>query len=161
MFGSFATPWTAMCQAPLSMEFSRQEYWSGLLFLSAGDLPNPGIKSMSPALAGGFFTTEPTGKPSSEGKSFKIMFTMDDSTDEQSHQTLDSLLFTPCKQDLMFSLYFQDSASDSGMHVRITWKFTFRKTLLPGSLSGGFSLIDPRHSLGVKSFKISPDNSDL
>ena len=105
MFGSFATPWTAACQAPLSMEFSRQEYWSGLLFLSAGDLPNPGIKSMSPALADGFFTIEPSGKLSSEGKSVKIRFTMDDSTDERSHQTLDSLLFTPCKQDLMFSLF--------------------------------------------------------
>ena len=158
MFSSFVTPWTAECQAPLSMEFSRQEYWSGLLFLSTGDPPNPGIKPMSLELAGGFFTTEPSEKPASEGRSFKIRFIVDDSTDKQSHQTLDSLLFTPCKQDLMFSLYFQDSASNSGMHVRITWKFTFRKTLLPGSLSGGFSLIDQRHSLGVKSFKISPDD---
>ena len=51
----FATLWTVACQTPLSMGFSRQEYWSGLLFLSAGDLPNPGIKPMSPAFAGGFF----------------------------------------------------------------------------------------------------------
>ena len=51
------------CQAPLSMGFSRQEYWSGLPFPSPGDLPNPGIKPRSPALAGGFFTTEPPGKP--------------------------------------------------------------------------------------------------
>ena len=50
-------------QAPLSMEFPRQEYWSRLPFPSPGDLPDPGIKSMSPALAGGFFTTEPLGKP--------------------------------------------------------------------------------------------------
>ena len=53
-------------QAPLSMEFSRQGYWSGLLFLTPGDLPNPGIKPkslMSPALAGGFFTTVLSGKP--------------------------------------------------------------------------------------------------
>ena len=53
-------------QAPLSMEFSRQGYWSGLLFLTPGDLPNPGIKTkslMSPALAGGFFTTVLSGKP--------------------------------------------------------------------------------------------------
>ena len=47
----------------LSMGFSRQEYWSGLPFLSLGDLPTPGIKPMSPALAGGLFTTEPLGKP--------------------------------------------------------------------------------------------------
>ena len=49
-------------QASLSMEFSRQEYWSGLTFLSSGDLANPGVKPMSPALAGGVFTAEPTGK---------------------------------------------------------------------------------------------------
>ena len=49
------------------MEFSGQEYWSGLLFPTPGDLPDPGIEPASlafPALAGGFFTTEPTGKPS-------------------------------------------------------------------------------------------------
>ena len=56
----FVTPWTAACQAPLSMGFSRQEYWSGLLCPPPGDLPKPGIKPaslMSPALAGGFFIT--------------------------------------------------------------------------------------------------------
>ena len=58
----FATPWTVMCQAPLSMEFSRQECWSGLPFPSPGYLPDPGIKPASSALAGGFFTTEPPGK---------------------------------------------------------------------------------------------------
>ena len=42
--------------------FSRQEYWSGLPFPPPGDLPNPGIKPMSPVLAGEFFTTEPPGK---------------------------------------------------------------------------------------------------
>ena len=45
------------------MGFSRQEYWSGLPFPSPEDLPNPGIESTSPALADGFFTTEPPGKP--------------------------------------------------------------------------------------------------
>ena len=44
------------------MGFPRQEYWDGLSFPSLGDLPHPGIKSMSPALAGRFFTTEPPGK---------------------------------------------------------------------------------------------------
>ena len=47
-----AIPWTVAHQAPLSMEFSRQEYWSGLPFPSPGDLPDPGIKPRSPA----FFT---------------------------------------------------------------------------------------------------------
>ena len=46
----FVTPWTVARQAPLSMEFSRQEYWSGLPFPSPGDLPNPGLKPGSPAL---------------------------------------------------------------------------------------------------------------
>ena len=46
----FATPWTIAHQAPLSMGFSRQEYWSGLSFPSPGDLPNPGIEHGSPAL---------------------------------------------------------------------------------------------------------------
>ena len=53
-------------QAPLSMEFSRQEYWSGLPFSSAGDLPYPGMElesPVAPALPGIFFTTEPPGKP--------------------------------------------------------------------------------------------------
>ena len=50
-------------QPPLSMEFSRQEYWSGLPFPSLGDLPHPGIKPVSPCLAGRFFTTAPPGKP--------------------------------------------------------------------------------------------------
>ena len=61
--GLFATPWTAAYQAPLSMGFSGQEYWSGLPFPSPGDLPHLGIEPMSPALAGSFFTTEPQGKP--------------------------------------------------------------------------------------------------
>ena len=58
----FATPWTVARQAPLSMGFSRQEYWSGLPFPSPGDLPNPGIEPESPALAGRFFTTSATWK---------------------------------------------------------------------------------------------------
>ena len=62
----FVILWTVACQAPLSMGFSRQEYWNGLPFLPPGDLPNPGIEPESfesPALAGSFFTTEPPGKP--------------------------------------------------------------------------------------------------
>ena len=60
---SFVTLWTVTHQAPLSMEFSRQEYWSGLPCPPAGDLPDPGIEPMNPALANGFFTSEPHGKP--------------------------------------------------------------------------------------------------
>ena len=62
----FVTPWTVACQAPLCMEFLRQEYWSGLTFPPPGDLPNPETEPSSPAssaLSGRFFTTEPRGKP--------------------------------------------------------------------------------------------------
>ena len=58
-----ATLWTIDPQAPLSMGFPRQEYWSGLPFPPPGDLPDPRIETASPALAGRFFTTEPSGKP--------------------------------------------------------------------------------------------------
>ena len=63
MFNILRPPWTVVCQAPLSMGFSRQETWSGLLFPPPGDLPNPGIKLasfMSPVLAGRFFITSAT-----------------------------------------------------------------------------------------------------
>ena len=59
----FATPWTVGRQAPLSMGFSRQEYWSGLPFPSPGDLPDPGIESGSLALQADTLTSEPPGKP--------------------------------------------------------------------------------------------------
>ena len=61
MSACFATPWTAVRQAPLSMGFPRQEYWSGLPFSSPGDLPDSGTESVSPALACEFFTAEPPG----------------------------------------------------------------------------------------------------
>ena len=59
----FLTLWTVLCQAPLPMEFSKQEYWDGLPFPSPEDLPNPGMEPaslVSPALAGRFFTTSAT-----------------------------------------------------------------------------------------------------
>ena len=62
----FAIPWTVAYQTPLSKEFSKQEYWSGLSFLPLGDLPDPGIEPKSPAsptLIGRFFSAVPPGKP--------------------------------------------------------------------------------------------------
>ena len=59
----FATPWTVAHQAALSVGFSRQAHWSGLPFPTPGDLPDLGIKLKYPALAGGFFSTVPPGKP--------------------------------------------------------------------------------------------------
>ena len=57
---SFATPWTVAHQTPLSMGFSRQEYWNGLLCPTPGDLPDPGIIPWFAALEGGFLTTSGT-----------------------------------------------------------------------------------------------------
>ena len=65
------TPWTIDRQAPLSMGFPRQEYWSGLSFPSPGDLPNPGIKPESPESQENFFTTELQGEPQGRHKSQK------------------------------------------------------------------------------------------
>ena len=59
----FVTLWTVACYAPLSMEFSRQEYWIVLAFPSSGDLPKPEIKCASPTLVGRLFTNEPPGLP--------------------------------------------------------------------------------------------------
>ena len=67
----FATPWTVARQAPLSMGFSREEYWSGLPCPPPGDLPDPGIEPkslMSPPLAGGFLTTSATWEAQRENK---------------------------------------------------------------------------------------------
>ena len=63
----FVAPWTEELRGLQSMEFSRQEYWSGLPFPTPGDLPDPGIEPAflaSPATAGGFINTVPPGKPS-------------------------------------------------------------------------------------------------
>ena len=71
----FATPQTVAHQAPRSMGFSRQEYWSGLPCPPPGDLPNPGIEPMSlmsPALAGGYFTTSTTWEVPSQLTTRKI-----------------------------------------------------------------------------------------
>ena len=59
----FVTPWTVAYQAPQSMEFSRQEYWSAFPFPSPGDLPKPGIEPGSPELQADALPSEPPGKP--------------------------------------------------------------------------------------------------
>ena len=68
--GLFAALWTVTYQAPLSMGFSRQEYWSGLPFPSPGDLPDPGIEPGSVALQADALTSEPPGKPISQMLTF-------------------------------------------------------------------------------------------
>ena len=67
----FATSWTVAYQAPPSVGFSRQEYWSGLPFPSPGDLPNPGIEPGSPALQADALPSEPPGKTQKYGTEIK------------------------------------------------------------------------------------------
>ena len=68
----FATPWTVTHQAPPSMGFSKQEYWSGLPFPSPGDLPHPGIEPRSPSFQADALTSEPPGKPNIKWNMFKF-----------------------------------------------------------------------------------------
>ena len=75
----FATPWTVAYQAPPSMGFSRQEYWSGLPFPSPGDLPDPGIEPRSPTFQADALTSEPPGnliKGHIHAKSLKLCLTL-------------------------------------------------------------------------------------
>ena len=78
----FVTPWTYVAyEAPLSMETSRQDYWSGLPFPTPGDFPDPGIKPtslVSPALAGRFFTTAPPGKFNEKKEQLYIWYRFSD-----------------------------------------------------------------------------------
>ena len=71
----FVTPWTVAYQASPSMGFSRQEYWSGLLFPSPGDLPDPGIKPGFPALQANALSSEPPGKPLYVALTYWFLFT--------------------------------------------------------------------------------------
>ena len=68
----FVTPWTVAYQAPPSMGFSRQEYWSGLPLPSPGDLPDPGTEPRSPAFQADALTSEPPGKPTVENTNDQI-----------------------------------------------------------------------------------------
>ena len=88
----FATLWTVACQAPLSMGFSRQEYWSGLPCPPQGDLTDSGIEPeslKSPALAGGFFTTSPSWEAQQRT--------------QKGHKIVYMWSFKPCQQVLYWS----------------------------------------------------------
>ena len=76
MSDSFATPWTVARQAPLSMGFPRQEYWSGLPFPPPRDRPDPGIELTSPELAGDSLPLSPEGRPKMTKQNIDVLFLM-------------------------------------------------------------------------------------
>ena len=82
------TTWTQAHQALLSMEFSRQEYWSGMSFPSPGDLPDPGIEPRSPALQADSLPAEPQGKPRSTGVGSLSLLQQTFLTQESNHSLL-------------------------------------------------------------------------
>ena len=92
------TPWTVALQAPLSVGFSRQEYWSGLPFPSPGDLPNLGIESGSPALQADSLPTELQGKPSLPTTSLSVLY--------QFHCIWDILVLHRGTQEILAVLYW-------------------------------------------------------
>ena len=110
MSDPFRTPWTIAHKAPLSMGFPRQEYWGGLPFPSPGDLPDPGIKPASPIFAGGFFTTEPPGKPHRKFNQTVIQKMYEEKIKQScvTHSPMNTASsFQPVK-NVYFSLYGQD-----------------------------------------------------
>ena len=84
----FAIPWTVAYQAPLSMEFSRQEYWSGLPFPSPGDLPDLGIEPTSPTLQADALPSKPLRKPQMKVKAAHSCPTLCDPMDYTVHGVL-------------------------------------------------------------------------
>ena len=102
----FATPWTAAHRAPLSLGFSRQEYWCGLPFLSPGDLPVPGIEPVSPAMVGRFFTTEPPGKPRGKYRGGKIKKKSNKITKSQDIPSVEKGFVTEKLGGLLTIFYF-------------------------------------------------------
>ena len=104
----FCDPWTVAHHAPVSTGLSRQEYWSEEPFPCPRDLPNPGIKPTSPALAGGSFTNVPPGKPyikySTVAKSITLEPGRPDLPTWQV-KLLPELSFPICKVELSVSIY--------------------------------------------------------
>ena len=86
----FATPWTIAYQAPLSVGFSRQEYWSGLPFPSPGDFSHPGIKPGSPVLQAISLLSKPPGQPQVEPKSNGKYFTRDEREDTEGEKAYEN-----------------------------------------------------------------------
>ena len=116
----FATPWTVAYQAPPSMGFSRQEYWSGLPFPSPEDLPNPGIKPGSPAFQADTLSSEPPGK-----------------------QYLDTVIYSQCSS---FGKKFLSPISTKDSDLKIMWDLYSGPSPLLSCWTLMFVLLPPTHS---------------
>ena len=114
MSDSFATPWAAARQAPLSMGFPRQEQWRGLPFPSPGELPDPGIEPESPALAGGLFTAAPPGKALQLYRSSQVV---QKEAEKGLQQWFPMTVMLPIKEECQkFVGAFFNCLSDCGVH---------------------------------------------
>ena len=144
-----ATPWTVTLPSPLSMEFSRQEYWSGSPCLSPEDLPNPGIEPRSPSLQADSLPAESPGKPKNTGMSSLSLFQWIFPTQE-SHQD-----FLHCRW-VLYQLSYEGNQICQNDHVNIPpgeliWTMIFTILLYSRFLSGNLPhdlsyLMDPRKS---------------
>ena len=118
-------PWTVTRQAPVSVEFSGQEYWSGLAFPPPGHLPNPGLEQeslASPKLAGRFFTTSATWEALTHNGSGKILFS--DKLGSSGSPLWQTLLQLSCHQPPSPSLNF---SSQREAVTSIPWPKSFRE----------------------------------
>ena len=107
-----SSPWTVACQASLSMEFFRPEYWSGYPFPSPGDLSNPGIEPRSPTLWVGSLPSEPPGKPKNTGMGSLSLLQGIFLTQESNWSLLH------CRW-ILYQLSYQFSSVQSFSHVRL------------------------------------------
>ena len=124
----FGTLWAVAHQSPLSMGFSRQEYWSGLPCPPPGDLPNPEIKPttlMSPALAGGFFTTSTTWEAHSMGEGKIIPTSLPDLN--QGQRTAVNLCLASCK--ILASVHTESWSGLFSCHLTMKGKFIKSRAL--------------------------------
>ena len=107
----FATPWTIARQAPLSTGLSRQEYWSGLPFRPAADLPNPGIEPRYPTLQVDSLPSKPSGKPKNTGVGSCSLF-------QRIFPTQGSSLNLPHCRQILYHLSHQGSPGMANGHVK-------------------------------------------
>ena len=115
----FANPWTVAHQAPPSMEFTRQEYWSGLPSHSPGDLPDPGIEPRSLALQADVLPFEPPGTPSKSGPLIHLTLL------SQLHPEDTTLAVAPEYCRLLLPMFSSKSFIVSGLTFRLLIHFEF------------------------------------